>query len=366
MWNDLRRAAPLAEQLLRDVRCPNHPDAAVEWVDVVRETGGRTVVLPRAVCAGGGHPHGLKLPWQDALLDRLSALSIPADMEFVVRSKRRPTVDALPLGASPIDRAEVPRLVLSRETWAGLEAYERRVAHGRRVHREYHVGRIVMLRTVGLLYGPPGTGKTSSFAWVTRGMASRWKVSLRALLRPHLGETEASLAELTGFLVARSREPEGAAVLLDDADDILGARGGDASAAGRAHDSLVVGLLDMLDRAEGLVVCVTTNRLTSLDPALLRRVSDPIAFPLPDADVRRTLLEGALETTGLCRRWPIDEASLSDVAARAEGLSAADITESIFRCAIELDAGVTQGLHASLIAALAQRRAFHAAFAGRL
>jgi hypothetical protein len=366
MWSELWAGATEAPTGMREVRCPRHPTAPIEWIDNRQMIDGHAVVLPRAVCTGGDRPHGLKLPWQSEFLSRLRGLDLPQDFEVAVRPARAADAPASPAGITELPSAKVPELVLAAKTRGELEAYERRIRHGARVHRDYGIDRVVMNRATAAFYGPPGTGKTSSFGWVTRSFGSRWRVSLQRLLRPHLGETEKCLAELAEFLVALAKRPGGAAVLLDDADDVLGARGGDSSAAGKAHNGLIVGMLDLLDRAEGLVVCVTTNRLSSLDPALLRRVSNPIEFPLPDLELRRTLLEAALRSTTLRERWPIDAEGLLSVARRSEGLAQADITEALFESAINLDAGVATNLADALDAALVHRRAFRDAFSGKL
>lgn len=366
MWSERWSGAPEAPAGTQEVRCARHPTAVIEWIDERQAVDGHAVVLPRAVCTGGDRPHGLKLPWQAELLSRLRGLELPRDVEVAVRPVRAADGPASPEGVTELPAVKVPELVLTAKTRAELEAFELRIQHGPRVHRDYGIDRLVMNRATAAFFGPPGTGKTSSFGWVTRGVGSRWRVSLQRLLRPHLGETEKCLAALAEFLVALSKRPGGAAVLLDDADDVLGARGGDGSAAGKAHNGLIVGMLDLLDRAGGLVVCVTTNRLSSLDPALLRRVSNPIEFPLPDLALRKVLLEAALRSTRLRERWPIDEEALLGVAQRSDGLAQADITEALFESAINLDAGLATELAEALDAALHRRRAFRDAFSGRL
>lgn len=134
---------------------------------------------------------------------------------------------------------------------------------------------------IGLIFaGPPGTGKTLAGEAIA-GELKRplFVVQVPELMGMFVGETQKNIAEV----FQRARDEEGGAVLLfDEADSLFFDRTG-ASRSWEVQDVNV--LLTEVERHEGVVI-MTTNRKDALDPALCRRVSAVVDFPMPDAAAR--------------------------------------------------------------------------------
>ncbi len=174
-----------------------------------------------------------------------------------------------------------------------------------------------------LLYGPPGTGKTL----LAEAIAGETGVNFISVAGPeildrYVGESERAIRKL----FERARQAAPAIVFLDEIDAI-------ASTRGEGHEvteRVVSQLLTELDRAADhpkLVVLSATNRMESLDPALLRpgRLEQHIEVPNPDADARREIL--AVHT----RETPLgDDVDLAMLATETGDYSGAEL-ESLVR-----------------------------------
>ena len=115
-----------------------------------------------------------------------------------------------------------------------------------------------------LLYGPPGTGKTS----VARAVASNFKMDVYYLPLSDLKSDNQLMALVAGV------QP-GSMLLLEDIDVLKAAqdRELDPTAGDRQEKVSLSGLLNALDglaTPHGLVVFMTTNHESHLDPALIR------------------------------------------------------------------------------------------------
>jgi hypothetical protein len=143
--------------------------------------------------------------------------------------------------------------------------------------------------------GPPGVGKTHAARWIaseldrpvylvdSAGLASMW-----------FGQTE---AKLRATLEAAAREPGGAVVVWDEAESLLGERG--RSPVG-VEDRVVTQMLaftdGFLERAEHVILILTTNRADQMDAALKRHLrAQTVEFRRPDAPRARRLFELYLE-----------------------------------------------------------------------
>ena len=134
-----------------------------------------------------------------------------------------------------------------------------------------------------ILYGPPGTGKTLlAKAVANQTSATFLRVVGSELIQKYLGDGPKLVREL--FRVAEEHSPS---IVFIDEIDAVGTKRYDSNSGGeREIQRTMLELLNQLDgfdsRGEVKVV-MATNRIESLDPALIRpgRIDRKIEFPLP-------------------------------------------------------------------------------------
>ena len=135
-----------------------------------------------------------------------------------------------------------------------------------------------------ILYGEPGTGKTllaKAVANSTR--ASFIRVTGSELVQKFLGEGPKLIREIFRFAYYFSPS----IIFMDEIDAIGTARHETSSGGEREVQRTMLELLNQLDgfdSNENVKVIMATNRIDSLDPALIRpgRIDRKIEFPFPD------------------------------------------------------------------------------------
>ena len=137
-------------------------------------------------------------------------------------------------------------------------------------------------RGVSMLFaGPPGTGKTLAATAVASEFGKKlMTVNYSQLENCWVGATEKNIQKV--FQEARKKD---AILLFDEADAVFYARGNDERSW--ANRDVAV-LLQELEKFEGVVI-LTTNQGALLDPALERRVTIKVTFPVPDAIGREAI-----------------------------------------------------------------------------
>src|SRR5205814_9732714 len=83
-------------------------------------------------------------------------------------------------------------------------------------------------------------------------------------------------------------EKSGSAILIDEAEAILGKRSEVKDAHDRYANMEVAYLLQRMEAYEGLAI-LTTNMRQNIDPAFLRRLRFILEFPRPDVAARETI-----------------------------------------------------------------------------
>jgi 26S proteasome regulatory subunit T2 len=144
-----------------------------------------------------------------------------------------------------------------------------------------------------ILYGPPGTGKTLlAKAVANETSATFLRVVGSELIQKYLGDGPKLVREL--FRVAEEHAPS---IIFIDEIDAIGTKRYDSNSGGqREIQRTMLELLNQLDGfdARGEVkVIMATNRIDSLDPALIRpgRIDRKIEFPIPDHTTKAKIFQ---------------------------------------------------------------------------
>merc|ERR1712002_556971 len=173
-----------------------------------------------------------------------------------------------------------------------------------------------------ILYGPPGTGKTLlAKAVANQTSATFLRIVGSELIQKYLGDGPKLVREL--FRVADENSPS---IVFIDEVDAVGTKRYDSNSGGeREIQRTMLELLNQLDGFDSrgdVKVIMATNRIDSLDPALIRpgRIDRKIEFPLPDVKTKRRIF--SIHTN---RMTLSDDVSLEEYINSKEELSGADI-----------------------------------------
>ncbi|RIB00862.1 P-loop containing nucleoside triphosphate hydrolase protein [Gigaspora rosea] len=173
-----------------------------------------------------------------------------------------------------------------------------------------------------ILYGVPGTGKTLlAKAVANQTSATFLRVVGSELIQKYLGDGPKLVREL--FRVAEEHAPS---IVFIDEIDAIGTKRYDSNSGGeREIQRTMLELLNQLDGFDSrgdVKVVMATNRIESLDPALIRpgRIDRKIEFPLPDVKTKRRIFN---IHTG--RMTLSDDVDLEEFVMSKDDLSGADI-----------------------------------------
>ncbi|KDQ19257.1 hypothetical protein BOTBODRAFT_170378 [Botryobasidium botryosum FD-172 SS1] len=173
-----------------------------------------------------------------------------------------------------------------------------------------------------ILYGVPGTGKTLlAKAVANQTSATFLRVVGSELIQKYLGDGPKLVREL--FRVAEEHAPS---IVFIDEIDAIGTKRYDSTSGGeREIQRTMLELLNQLDGFDtrgDVKVIMATNRIESLDPALIRpgRIDRKIEFPLPDVKTKRHIFR--LHTSRMSLAPDVD---LEEFVMAKDDLSGADI-----------------------------------------
>jgi len=173
-----------------------------------------------------------------------------------------------------------------------------------------------------ILYGEPGTGKTLLAKAVANSTAATFlRVVGSELIQKYLGDGPKLVREL--FRVAEELAPS---IVFIDEIDAVGTKRYDSTSGGeREIQRTMLELLNQLDGFDSrgdVKVIMATNRIETLDPALIRpgRIDRKIEFPLPDIKTKRKIFQ---IHTG--RMTLADDVNLEEFVMTKDDLSGADI-----------------------------------------
>jgi len=173
-----------------------------------------------------------------------------------------------------------------------------------------------------ILYGPPGTGKTLlAKAVANQTSATFLRVVGSELIQKYLGDGPKLVREL--FRVADEHSPS---IVFIDEIDAVGTKRYDSNSGGeREIQRTMLELLNQLDGFDSrgdTKVIMATNRIETLDPALIRpgRIDRKIEFPLPDEKTKRRIFNIHTGKMTLA-----DDVDLEEYILSKDDLSGADI-----------------------------------------
>lgn len=173
-----------------------------------------------------------------------------------------------------------------------------------------------------ILYGEPGTGKTLlAKAVANQTSATFLRIVGSELIQKYLGEGPKLVREL--FKAAEMYAPT---IIFIDEIDAIGTKRYDTNSSGEKEiERTMLELLNQLDgfdTSSDIKVIMATNRIESLDPALIRpgRIDRKIEFPVPDIQTKRKIF--GIHTT---RMTLSSDVVLDDMIGTNEDLSGADI-----------------------------------------
>ncbi|MGE4561073.1 MAG: ATP-binding protein, partial [Desulfobulbus sp.] len=140
-----------------------------------------------------------------------------------------------------------------------------------------------------LFHGPPGTGKTLTATLIGASAGvDVYRIDLSMVVSKFIGETEKNLANIFD-----QAEHKNWILFFDEADALFGKRTQTSTANDRYANQEISYLLQRVEDFPGVVI-LATNLKANIDDAFARRFQSAIYFPMPDADQRLRLWEGAL------------------------------------------------------------------------
>jgi hypothetical protein len=140
-----------------------------------------------------------------------------------------------------------------------------------------------------LFAGDSGTGKTMSAEVIAGELGlDLYTIDLATVVDKYVGETEKNLERI--FTEAGGVN---AVLLFDEADAVFGKRSEVRDAHDRYANIESAYLLQRMETFDGLAV-LATNLRANIDDAFTRRLDAIVDFPVPDADLRRTLWDQCL------------------------------------------------------------------------
>jgi len=159
-----------------------------------------------------------------------------------------------------------------------------------------------------LLFGPPGTGKSLTAQYLASELKlPLLKIDASRVLSCWIGESEQNVRRIFDDYSTLEKDLGYSPVLLlNEADQLLGARGEGSHSVDRMNNNMQNLFLEGLERFTGILVA-TTNRRDLLDEAFSRRFTYKLELPQPDKELRMALWQSHLPMERLADDLKISE-----------------------------------------------------------
>jgi transitional endoplasmic reticulum ATPase len=192
-----------------------------------------------------------------------------------------------------------------------------------------------------LLFGPPGTGKTLLARTLARASDADFiAVTIADLKAPNIGGTAQRVRDLWNA----ARKAPKAIIFVDECEGIFGGR--ESVESDSFNRELLQEFLaqweGVLDNSRHVWVIGATNRRERIDHAMVSRFGAELSFALPDAAIRRSILEREL------RRCLVDYPDVEEIVENTNGFSGRDLrtlAESVARESYDVDADRCKPTH---------------------
>jgi proteasome regulatory subunit len=173
-----------------------------------------------------------------------------------------------------------------------------------------------------LLHGKPGTGKTLiAKAIATNTNATFIKLTGSEVVQKYIGEGARIIRDL--FRYAKENAPS--VIFIDEIDAIGSCRNYNENGTMEVHRTMMQLLteIDGFDSMHNVQVIAATNRIDSLDPALMRygRFDRIINIPLPNKESRFDILK--VHTKNICLSSDVTDTELMNIAENTDGFCGA-------------------------------------------
>lgn len=254
------------------------------------------------------------------------------------------------------------RLTARESTLMGLDARYERVRDQLRLllnaadlntwNRKYHGGALALCDlaadqyALAIFHGDVGTGKTASAECIANRLVREsrtddsilFKLSTRVRGSGKVGEMGTLLSEAIQKVTQSAGRGRRAILLIDEGDSLASARSQEQNHHEDrvAVNTLIQGIDDLRRQGGRVLTILCTNRVSTLDPALIRRAAIIEEFRRPTSGERRQLFAADLEALRLADHQLSQLVALTDAKAGQPPWTYSDIRTRFYPAALAL------------------------------
>ncbi len=274
----------------------SHPEANPVWgrdgmyVAGIVETSDPSGVMT-LVSWDNGHRNMYRR--RDSTLVLLSDAPQPKNKKFGTQKVELDTTKLDPLIIDPGIKAEIVALLQQHK-------------HAKKIFEEWGLGEVIEYgrgMTI-MFYGPPGTGKTFGAKCIAKALGK----DVLVIGAAEIQSSEPGGANRNIQQAFTTSKEQNKVLFIDECDSLIANRAN----LGMILSSEINTLLTEIEKSEQVVI-LATNRIADMDPALERRLSLIIEFPMPGLKERLSIWKGLLP-----KKMPLHSDVLIDDLAKVE------------------------------------------------